>query len=620
MFESEINNQVEALTQVPREVVERFIQGRAMVSARTVLPWGEHCTECVWPTCYTTCELYSAREDGKCRRFVEGMVRIECLGATMSYLIKVRFKRWGKLWSPGNVRLYSLEEADQLENRDRRVGKILHQIPLPDPVRTVAIKQRYGWKKRTALRAKQSSEVPSHFVVECYNPGKKPIDLTLTLRPMDPLGRVPYEKLIRLPTGFHRERVPVAEISQVIDLRQAFGVDVIPNEIEDGETLYFGLLDFVTASEDVRENGKEQEIRSSDELGSKLIKCVVWDLDQTLWTGVLIEDGGDKVVLKPRVREIIQELDRRGIVQSVASKNNFDDAISVLKAHGLHEYFLYPQISWGPKSEAIKAVAKRLNLGLDTFLFVDDSSFELAEAAAHCPDLRVLNAERYLDIPDLRECQVPVTEEGANRRQMYRQEALRETAAREFASGDHVAFLRECQIEMVVERLDMGNLERVHELTQRTNQMNFSGNRYKRAALESILAEAKTDTFVLSCKDRFGSYGIIGFALVAPEEPRMTDLMFSCRVQSKRLEHAILGYLVSRYRGAGRSEFWANYRRTPRNEQSGRVFMDVGMLDVGTVDGISNLLLPGEKDIPNEGVVSITDLTGGGAPENGLPK
>ncbi len=84
------------------------------------------------------------------------------------------------------------------------------------------------------------------------------------------------------------------------------------------------------------------------------------------------------------------------------------------------------------------------------------------------------------------------------------------------------------------------NLERVHELTQRTNQMNFSGNRYDREVLREIVRKLSSRHHVLSCEDRFGSYGVIGFSLVDRREPRMTDLMFSCRMQSKRVEHAFL--------------------------------------------------------------------------------
>src|SRR5580700_4675040 len=135
MYETEANHKVETGSQIPPEVVSALAELKGRVLARTVLPWSEHCTECVWPTCYTTCDLYSPREDGRCRRFVDGMVRVDCPGAANSYLLKIRFKRWGKLWTPGNTRLYPMAVSDRLEKRDQTIGSVLYQLPVPAAAR-----------------------------------------------------------------------------------------------------------------------------------------------------------------------------------------------------------------------------------------------------------------------------------------------------------------------------------------------------------------------------------------------------------------------------------------------------------------------------------------------------
>src|SRR6266849_86625 len=113
MYESEIISKLEPTSSLPKGAIEFFEESAATVSMRSVLPWGEHCTECVWPSCYATCDLYEARADGKCRRFVDGMVRVESPGSPNGYVLKIRFKQWGKLWSVGNVRLYTREEANR---------------------------------------------------------------------------------------------------------------------------------------------------------------------------------------------------------------------------------------------------------------------------------------------------------------------------------------------------------------------------------------------------------------------------------------------------------------------------------------------------------------------------
>src|SRR5215471_13185665 len=130
MYESEANSGIESSSQVPDEILRRFSDLRGFVMARTVLPWGEHCTECVWPTCYSTCDLYSPREDGKCRRFLDGMVRIEEPHSLNSYLLKIRFKRWGKLWTVGNTFMYPMAEAGSLEQRDRWIGTGIQFVPV----------------------------------------------------------------------------------------------------------------------------------------------------------------------------------------------------------------------------------------------------------------------------------------------------------------------------------------------------------------------------------------------------------------------------------------------------------------------------------------------------------
>src|ERR1700687_5316684 len=175
MYETEANTEIKSSAEIPAEVRRSFEHLRAEIHSRTLLPWGEHCTECVWPTCYTTCDLYSPRQDGRCRRFVDGMVRVGCPGATSSHLLKIRFKRWGKLWAPGNLGLFPLRQADHLERRDQRIGALLYQIPLPVPVRNFATGKRYSWKKRSAVGRKPATDYPDLFIMECYNPGEQPV-------------------------------------------------------------------------------------------------------------------------------------------------------------------------------------------------------------------------------------------------------------------------------------------------------------------------------------------------------------------------------------------------------------------------------------------------------------
>ena len=591
MYETEVNHQAESTYEIPQDVVQEFGELAGKVKTRTTLFWSEHCTECVWPVCYSTCDLYTPREDSKCRRFVDGMVRVDCSGAINSYLLKIRFKRWGKLWSPGNVYLHSTAQAERIERRDYQIGTVLYQLPIPSSLKKIVTNKRYSFKKKLASRPANIGSSPTSFLLECYNPQPYIIRISLTMRPVSE-NKLPFQELIELAPGFNRVRVPMAEILRILDVRLPFNVELIPNDVSDGTTLYFGLVDFV------------QEIEQQPTEKVNRVKCVVWDLDNTLWDGVLVEDGSNKLKLKTEITTVIKALDSRGILQSIASKNNHDEAMQVLNHFGLGEYFLCPQISWRPKSESISEIARQLNIGIDTLVFVDDSSFELEQVKAVSPEVRVVNALDALSLLEMKECQAPVTAESKERRKMYKVEAERRNVEEGFGH-DYMAFLRHCQIQLSITHMTQQNLDRVHELTQRTNQMNFSGERYSRDILKGVLANPHLNTYVLNCEDRFGSYGIIGFSIIDSREPRMTDLMFSCRVQSKRVEHAFLSYVIRNCIRDSGKDFFANYRKTPRNAPSGKVFAEIGMEEVEVLDGVTSLVFRRDKEIPDDRVITV---------------
>ena len=198
-------------------------------------------------------------------------------------------------------------------------------------------------------------------------------------------------------------------------------------------------------------------------------------------------------------------------------------------------------------------------------------------------------------------------DESRKRRTLYHEQQVRDEA-RDHFEGDYIAFLRDCGLRLTIHTLNEANLVRVHELTQRTNQMNFSGNRYTLAQLQAILANPDIDTYVLECDDRFGSYGTIGFCTVQSPLNCVTDLMFSCRIQAKRVEHAFLTFLLRRHRESSGQDFRVDYRKTSRNEASGAVFNDLAFHMEREADGVLRLVLPADRPVPDDGIVEIVDL------------
>jgi FkbH-like protein len=274
------------------------------------------------------------------------------------------------------------------------------------------------------------------------------------------------------------------------------------------------------------------------------IKCVVWDLDNTLWQGTLLE--GDDLVLAPCVRVVIQELDNRGILQSVASKNDYEAAREKLVAFGLDEYFLHPQISWANKSDSIKAIARELGIGLDTFAFVDDQAFERDEVRHFLPETTAIDAadiDKLLDMPGMQ----PrfVTNESKTRRKMCQADFLRNRSRSAF-SGTSEGFLATLGMCLTIRSASELDLHRAEELTMRTNQLNTTGRPYSYDELRTLLNSPDHLLLVAELEDRYGPSGTIGLALIEQRSDvwQLKLLIVSCRVLTRGVGGIMMTYLL----------------------------------------------------------------------------
>lgn len=294
------------------------------------------------------------------------------------------------------------------------------------------------------------------------------------------------------------------------------------------------------------------------------IKCVVWDLDNTLWDGVLLEDG--EVRVRPEVVAQLHRLDALGVLHSVASKNDHDTAMAKLRELGLADLFLVPQIGWNAKSDSVRRIAERLNLGLDAFAFVDDQAFELAEMEFSLPEvLRVDAAVMHTELE--REEFRPrfVSDESARRRAMYQGQLARDAEQSEF-TGTSEEFLAGLGMRFAIAPAGREDLQRAEELTVRTNQLNATGRTYSYDELDELRRSPDHLLLVASLEDRFGSYGKIGLALVEKGEPDwwLRMMLMSCRVMSRGVGSVLLGHVMDRARAAG-AGLRADFVETGRN-------------------------------------------------------
>lgn len=276
----------------------------------------------------------------------------------------------------------------------------------------------------------------------------------------------------------------------------------------------------------------------------KLIKCIVWDLDNTLWKGILSED--ETVELKEGVESILCQLDQRGILHSIASRNDYDKAWEKLQELNLSEYFLCPQINWGSKAESITQIAKTLDIGLDSIAFIDDQSAELEEVRFSHPHvlcIDAVNLENLAEMPEMNPSFLTV--ESKNRRLMYRGNIERESAEKEFV-GPKEEFLASLKMTFVISSAQESDLKRAEELTLRTNQLNTTGYTYSYQELRGFTQSERHRFFVAGLEDKFGSYGKIGLSLIETRDDvwMIKLLLMSCRVISRGVGTILLHHIM----------------------------------------------------------------------------
>ncbi len=580
MYEFDVGHERILSNSVPQAVIDDFSTSRPLIDSLTVIPWEEHCTECAMPQCYATCDLYEPRKDGKCRRFVGGISPIHGIPNSLGYVARIQFKPWGQLIAHSNLHLVQAAKAERIYRISLKLDNVISHVPDYH----INILGRRGISSRLMRRVKKyittngifadtPKRTPDCLLLEIYNPNDSIVRLTLVGRDSSgPLKGYPFQKLIELKPGFTREIIPFLDIEPHISSDNVFHISICPNINDlsaEGPTLYFGMLTFVKWNIEL---SKEQIL---PEKKLKHVKVLIWDLDNTLWNGILIEDGASKLKLRDGVVDILKELDRRGIVNSIASKNNHDDAKTVLQELQLLDYFVFPKFNWAPKSESIKEIIENINVGEDTIAFIDDSPFERSEVSKSFSKVRVFDAielDNLLSMPDF---SPEISDESHLRRSFYKIDEKRQQIKSSY-SGDYSKFLCECRIKLTISPVSENNLDRVTELIQRTNQLNFSGNRYTQEQIITLLANEGFEAFCIHCEDRFGDYGMIGFCMFNQELSRIVDLMFSCRVQSKQVEHAFFRSFLAIQKSKGADKVEVVYRSTAKNAQLTQVFRDIG--------------------------------------------
>lgn len=266
------------------------------------------------------------------------------------------------------------------------------------------------------------------------------------------------------------------------------------------------------------------------------IKVVIWDLDDTLWKGILAE--GDDVSLQQECVDIIKELNRRGIVNTICSKNDYVVAKNKLVELNIWDLFVFPTIAFLPKGEMINKLLKSMNLRAQNALFVDDNSLNLKEAEFYNSGLSTLCAQ---DVKSILENDFLKGKDDSALTRLKQYKQLEKKVEMRNTYVDNEAFLRESNICVEFIEVSESNFERLCELTERTNQLNFTKNRMKPDELRRLVSEVDTETKLIKVTDNYGDYGLAGYYTIYNN--KLIHFVFSCRIMSMGVEQFIYNYL-----------------------------------------------------------------------------
>ena len=322
-------------------------------------------------------------------------------------------------------------------------------------------------------------------------------------------------------------------------------------------------------------------------------KCIVLDCDNTLWGGIVGEDGigglelGDTFPGRAfqSFQHQLKTLQSRGVMLAIASKNDEADVLDVFERHEgmvltLDDITSW-RVNWQSKSENIESIAAELNIGVDSLVLVDDSPFELDEVTTALTGLRgLLVPEELAELPALLSDsglfrRTRISSEDRHRTEMMRSEAERRDEAK---SMDRVEFLDSLELRVTFMSVSDDDITRVAQLTNKTNQFNLTTIRRDEKEIRQLVASATNEVYAIRVTDRFGDYGLVGVAIidVASDVWSIDTFLLSCRVLGRGVETAFLSALADGAFARGAQRLVGRYEPTRKNGQVAEFYPNHG--------------------------------------------
>ena len=356
----------------------------------------------------------------------------------------------------------------------------------------------------------------------------------------------------------------------------------------------------------------------------KLKKALIFDCDNTLWGGIIGEDGIENIEMNAsskngvnykKIQQIAVYLSKRGIIIGLCSKNNEADVLDVLRNHKdmilKEEHIIISKINWSNKSSNLKSIASELNIGLDSLVFIDDSSFEVNLVREQLPEVLTLQVpEKLNDYPNYILTQVykyfnlSMNIDDQNKTQMYKEQFQRETVKQSFNSIED--YLSTLEIEIEILKDDKTSIPRISQLTQKTNQFNLNSYRFTETQIEKFMNCSNHYVFSMVVKDKFGDSGLTGVCIVKIDEQNSNKIiidafLMSCRIIGRNIEYAFINNIINNIKNLGFQDVSATFIQSKKNSQVANFYDKVGLTLINDNNNIKEYSL----DLANFNIENI---------------
>ena len=356
-------------------------------------------------------------------------------------------------------------------------------------------------------------------------------------------------------------------------------------------------------------------------LTGKIKKVIILDCDNTLWGGVLGEEGLEGIQMSEttaegsvflEVQHYLLNAYNSGILLCLCSKNNLNDVEEVFESH---EYIvlkksniIVSKCNWKEKYLNIKEIANELNLGLESFVFIDDSNFELNQLKSMLPEVTCIKVpENIYEYPSVINQTLSMffnfelTVEDRNRNLLYKQNIERDILKQKFETIEE--YLVSLQIEVEVRLDDLSNKNRISQLTQKTNQFNLNTKRYSEQEIEKFITSNDFEVYSFNVNDKFGNNGITAVVIVEftnNTECSIDTFLMSCRIIGRNIEYAILDFVISKMKSKGILQVKSSYKKSQKNSQVENFYEKSNFKLINLENDQKNYLVAIEKYKPSE--------------------